>query len=229
MAKEITVKFKSPGIQSDIYYLTSDVFEKLERKDTGGLSQVEFIEQNADKEFNLSFGICLDHSEFRASVSEGDEERAIDIQDISQQEWDDEWQLDQHSISYDNEESEEKDCEDPSEDHAAAVFVPVSYPEGEIECVLSVDDDFNPCDLKLVIKSLDIPCEFVHENIYCESLNTVDNAEQEIFGLVYKGQRYEFGHSVSFWGGSGSVVLFRYDDEDQFWYNDYFTEIFDED
>jgi len=71
MSKEITVKFKSPGIQSDIYYVTAEVLSKLENKDTGGLSQIEFVEQNADREFNLSFGICLDHSEFRASILEG--------------------------------------------------------------------------------------------------------------------------------------------------------------
>jgi hypothetical protein len=71
MAKEITVKFISPGIQSDIYYLTASALSKLENKDTGGLSQVEFVEQNADKEFNLSFGICLDHSQFRALISDG--------------------------------------------------------------------------------------------------------------------------------------------------------------
>ena len=227
MSKEITVKFKSPGIQSDIYYVTAEVLSKLENKDTGGLSQIEFVEQNADREFNLSFGICLDHSEFRASILEGSEERGIEIQDISSQAWDDEWQLDQQSISYESEEFEEKDCEDPSDDHVAAVFVPVSYPEGEIECKLSVDDDFNPSDITLITKSLDVAVAFVNENIY-PTLNTIDDAEREIYGLVYKGQRYEFGHSVSFRGGSGSPVLFRYDEDEDFWYTDYYTEIFDE-
>ena len=229
MAKDITVKFKSPGVQSDIYYLTSDVFAKLENRDTGGLSSVEFIEQNADKEFNLSFGICRDHVEFRAFIIEGSKELEIEIQDVSEQEWNDEWQLDQQSISYNSEDQEVKDCEDPTDDHVAAVFIPVTYPEGEIECNLSVDDDFNPCDITLVVKSLDIPGEFLNQNIYCETLNYIDDAELEVCGLIYKDQRYDFGHSVSFVGGSGSPVLFKYDEDDETWYTDDSTGIFDED
>ena len=41
-------------------------------------------------------------------------------------------------------------------------------------------------------------------------------------------KEYDFGHILSFGGGSGSPLLFRYDKDDKFWFGDYYTEIFEE-
>ena len=64
MPKNITLKFSSSGIQSDIYYLTPEILTKLESKEIEGLPPIEFIEQYADKTLNLSSGICYDHDSF---------------------------------------------------------------------------------------------------------------------------------------------------------------------
>mgnify|MGYP001498563530 CR=1 FL=1 len=64
MTKPITLKFTSSGIQSDIYYLTAETFSKLKGKVIGNISPLEYIEQFADKRFNLSYGICLDNPNF---------------------------------------------------------------------------------------------------------------------------------------------------------------------
>ena len=76
MSKNITLKFSSRGIQSDIYYLTSETLTKLEAKDIGELPPLEFIEQNADKAFNLSYGICLDHQSLQIQLVDGDHEKS---------------------------------------------------------------------------------------------------------------------------------------------------------
>ena len=45
---------------------------------------------------------------------------------------------------------------------------------------------------------------------------------------LYIGKEYNFGHNLSFGGGSGSPLLFRYDKDDNIWFGDYYTEIFEE-
>ena len=52
MIKPITLKFTSSGIQSDIYYLTTETFSKLQDKDIRNMSPLEYIQKFADKEFN---------------------------------------------------------------------------------------------------------------------------------------------------------------------------------
>jgi hypothetical protein len=56
----------------------------------------------------------------------------------------------------------------------------------------------------------------------------LDEAESEIYGLEYKGERYVFGYDLSFWGGSGSLTLYTYDQDEELWLANYFTDVFDE-
>ena len=41
-------------------------------------------------------------------------------------------------------------------------------------------------------------------------------------------KEFNFGHNLSFGGGCGSPLLFRYNKDDNIWFGDYYTEIFEE-
>ena len=231
MSKNITLKFSSRGIQSDIYYLTSETLTKLEAKDIGELPPLEFIEQNADKAFNLSYGICLDHQSLQIQLVDGDHEKKLDFQYTSDYEEEASGGDRQKLLWNDYGMQNEKECEDPSENHAAAVFVPVAYNSGSIECTLSVENDFCPSDITLITCSLEIGGAegFLNDEIYRQGLITLNTAEDEIYGLEFKGVRYEFGSDLSFQGGDGSPILYKYDQDEGIWLADYFTEVFEDD
>ena len=231
MPKNITLKFRSSGIQSDIYYLTPEILTKLESKELEGLSPLEFIEQNADKTLNLSYGICYDHTSFEVYLLEGDREKKLEVQEIDEP--GDESVADPQKliVDYDSTDYSLRADLEPSDHHVAAVFNPVTYGSGSIDCPLTVDDDFCPSDIRLILASLDIGVSggLVNMEIYRQGLNTLDAAESEIYGLEYKGERYDFGYDLSFWGGSGSLILYEYDQEEKIWLEAIFTNVFDED
>lgn len=236
MSREITLKFSSRGIQSDIYYLTPEILTKLESKEREGLPPVEFIEQYADKAFNLSYGICCDHESFEVSLIDGDREEKLEVQDFNDidEAGEDDWVADPQKliIDFDSCDHSLRADLDPSDHHVAAVFNPVTYGSGSINCSLSVDNDFCPSDIRLILASLDIGqwgAGLVHPEIYQEGLNTLDGAESEIYGLEYKGERYDFGYDLSFSNGSGSLTLYTYDQDEKIWLVNYFTDVFDED
>ncbi len=235
MPKNITLTFSSSGIQSDIYYLTPEILTKLESKELEGLPPLEFIEQNADKSFNLSYGICYDHKSFEVYLLDGDRKEKLEVQYFEEidEAGEDDWIADPQKLIID---FDSHDCSlrcdlEPSNHHVAAVFNPVTYGSGSINCPLTVDDDFCPSDIKLNMASLDIGLDggLVNEEIYRQSLNTLDAAEMEIYGLEYKSKRYEIGYDLSFSGGSGSLTLYKYDQDEKIWLADYFTNVFDED
>ena len=227
MTKSITLKFTSSGIQSDIYYLTAETFSKLQDKDIGNISPLEYIEQFADKEFNLSFGICLDNPNFKAKIIENQKEIELGLQNISYFS-DGDAKLNNQLLTYDVEDFRYKDCEGPNSNHVAAIFAPISYPFGSIECTFDVKENFKPSDILIKFKSLDLPEGFLHENIYCQDLNISEGAEYEISGIIYDGIEHVFGQDLSFSGGAGSPLLFTYDEDEEIWFGDYFTEIFEE-
>jgi hypothetical protein len=234
VSREITLKFSSSGIQSDIYYLTPEILTKLESKEIEGLPPIEFIEQYADKAFNLSYGICYDHESFEVHLLDGDREEKLEVQNFEEidEAGEDDWVADPQKliIDFDSYDQSLRADLEPSDHHVAAVFNPITYGSGSINCILSVDDDFCPSDIRLIIASLDIGQwdGLVNQEIYREGLNTLDEAESEIYGLEYKGIRYDFGYDLSFSGGSGSLTLYTYDQDEELWLANYFTDIFDE-
>ena len=227
MPRKITVKFISPGVQSDIYYLTNEHLSKLTNKDISNLSPLDYVEQNADKEFNISYGICLDHPNFKALIIEKEKEIEVGVQDLVDiTEYGEE--LKTNLLTYNSDKLIFPCGREPAENHFAAIFVPVYYPYGSIECTIDVEDDFRHSDILINMRSLDLEGDFLHENIYLSNLHYTDNAEYEIIGITYNGKDYEFGQDLSFSGGSGSALLFKYDENDAFWYADYYTDIFEE-
>ena len=110
----------------------------------------------------------------------------------------------------------------------AAIFVPVSYPFGSIECTFDVKEHFKASDILIKFKSLDLPEGFLHENIYSQDLNISEGAEYEISGVEYDGIEILFGQELSFSGGSCSPLLFTYNEDEDIWFGDYFTDIFEE-
>ena len=235
MPKNITLKFSSSGIQSDIYYLTPEILTKLESKEIEGLPPIQFIEQYADKTLNLSSGICYDHDSFEVYLLDGDREEKLEVQNFDDIDGagEDDWVADPQKliIDFDSTDFSLRADLEPSDHHVAAVFNPITYGSGSITCPLTVDDDFCPSDIRLILASLEVgqPDGFVNMEIYRQSLNTLDEAESEIHGLEYKGERYDFGYDLSFWGGSGSLTLYKYDQDEKIWLADYFTNVFDED
>ena len=202
-------------------------FNKIKNKDIYGLSPIKFVEQNADKEFNLSYGICLDHKNFKAIISKNKKETEVNLQDLSDIN-NGYSEINHQSFIYNSDEFISKECSGPSANHVAAIFIPVFYPLGSIECDLMVENNFKPSDILIKYKSLDLDDAFLNEKIYSDDLHISERAEMEISGIVYSGKEYNFGHNLSFGGGSGSPLLFRYDKDDNFWFGDYYTEIFEE-
>ncbi len=235
MPKNIVLKFSSSGIQSDIYYLTPEILTKLESRKTEELPPIEFIEQNADKAFNLSYGICYDHKSFEVSLLDGDREEKLEVQNLVyiDEADEDDWVADPQKLimDFDSGDYSIRTDVEPSDHHVAAVFNAVTYGSGSINCPLTVDDDFCPSDIRLISTSLDIGRDggLVNQEIYRQGLNTLDEAETEVYGLEYKGIRHDFGYDLSFWGGSGSLMLYTYDQDEEMWLANYFTNIFDED
>ena len=227
MTKPITLKFTSSGIQSDIYYLTTKTFSKLQDKDIENMSPLEYIEKFADKEFNLSFGICLDNPNFKAKIVENEKELELGLQNLRLIR-DGDANLNNQLLTYDDEDFGFKDCEGPNSNHVAAIFVPVSYPFGSIECTFDVKENFKASDILIKFKSLDLPEGFLHENIYSQDLNISEGAEYEVSGVEYDGIEILFGQDLSFSGGSGSPLLFTFDEDEGIWFGDYFTDIFEE-
>ena len=64
------------------------------------------------------------------------------------------------------------------------------------------------------------------DKIVFSSLKYIKHGTLKI--INHDGKEYNFGHNLSFGGGSGSPLLFRYDKDDNFWFGDYYTEIFEE-
>ena len=78
--KKVQLRFESPGVQSYVYYLKSETNEKFRAKDRGGLPPWEFIQETADVTQTMSYGVCADHPEFKASASiDGSEYEAIEV------------------------------------------------------------------------------------------------------------------------------------------------------
>ena len=59
-------------------------------------------------------------------------------------------------------------------------------------------------------------------------MNISEGAEYEISGVKYDGTEIQFGQELSFSGGSGSPLLFTYNEDEDIWFGDYFTDIFEE-
>ena len=136
--------------------------------------------------------------------------------------------LNNQLLTYDDEDFGFKDCEGPNSNHMAAIFIPVSYEFGSVECTVDVKENFKACDILIKFKSLDHPEGFLHENIYSQDMNISEEAEYEVEGIIYNGIEILFGQDLSFSGGAGSPLLFTYNEDEEIWLGDYSTDIFEE-
>ena len=120
------------------------------------MSAFEYIEKFADKEFNLSSGICLDNPNFKAKIVENEKEMVLGLQNLRYIR-DGDANLNNQLLTYDDEDFGFKDCEGPNSNHVAAIFVPVSYEFGSVECTVDVKENFKASDILIKFKSLDLP------------------------------------------------------------------------
>jgi len=222
--KKVQLRFESPGVQSYVYYLKRETNEKFRAKDRGGLPPWEFIQETADVTQTMSYGVCADHPEFKASASiDGSEYEAIEVEFVYP-DCADELPADALQVA---DEYVEHNITDPDPSIEGVVFEYDRYGSGWIGCEIEVEDDFKWSEITLMTRSLDLNSRFYNEHVYASDANISDRAEMELHSVRYRGQKIEIGYDLSFAMCNAEMVYLERDDDGDFFTN-YFTDVWDD-
>lgn len=221
--KKVKLRFESPGVQSYVYYLKRETNEKFKAKDRGGLAPWEFIQEMADVTQTMSYGVCADHPEFKASASiEGSEFEAIKVEFVLDSA--DELPADALQVA---DEYVEHNIIDPDLSIEGVVFEYDRYGSGWIGCEIEVEDDFKWSEITLMTRSLDLDSSFYGEHVYASDANISDRAEMELHSIRYGSQQIEIGYDLSFAMCNAEMVYLERDNDGDF-FQSYFTGIWDD-
>lgn len=194
MKKTIKLTISGRGIQSYAYYISPQTVLSLESKEYAedGTSAWEFVQENADEELNVSYGLCLDDSELQVTITDGEIERPVDYQDLDEGD-----PVDPDMICYRGFENviyAEKP--DPKENQSVVLEFS-TYQIGTMETYIEVDEDFKLSDLTFITQNID-RAGWLGEVTYFAGMITIDDAEQDIVAITYKGKTFDLPGSLSF-------------------------------